>query len=325
MWLFILDAVLIIISLGGGVAAILLSMNLQQRYKLNYINSFMYYQMMLFVFGVYGLFGNILVRNMLAGVDISHKHLILIIELIPYLGVPVLFIAWFMFIKSAVEIIGKQIKHNLGLYYFGSVILMLLLYITILLIFMNDTTKNQEIMMLYNKVFLLGVNCVLYVSVFLILFIGWLRIKSKNQKRLVLWYIVFNIISAVILISTLLLVDYNMIMERVCLVAFFVSMLIPAWFLYIFFVNNSSEFEQCVDNNDSIELIMANYKLTKREWEVIVKICAGQTNNEISDELFISLQTVKDHVYRIFKKTGVKNRVQLVNLINLSPALDVHS
>jgi len=38
-------------------------------------------------------------------------------------------------------------------------------------------------------------------------------------------------------------------------------------------------------------------------------------NKEISDTLFISLQTVKDHIYRIFQKTDVKNRVQLINLI----------
>lgn len=43
-------------------------------------------------------------------------------------------------------------------------------------------------------------------------------------------------------------------------------------------------------------------------------IVGGKTNKEIADELFISLQTVKDHVYRIFKKTNVKNRVHLVNL-----------
>jgi DNA-binding CsgD family transcriptional regulator len=31
--------------------------------------------------------------------------------------------------------------------------------------------------------------------------------------------------------------------------------------------------------------------------------------------LFISLQTVKDHTHRIYKKTGARNRVQLVNMV----------
>ncbi|MCK4679003.1 MAG: LuxR family transcriptional regulator, partial [Bacteroidales bacterium] len=37
---------------------------------------------------------------------------------------------------------------------------------------------------------------------------------------------------------------------------------------------------------------------------------------EIADALFISLQTVKDHNYNIYLKTGVRNRVELVNMIN---------
>ena len=49
--------------------------------------------------------------------------------------------------------------------------------------------------------------------------------------------------------------------------------------------------------------------------EIIELICKGKSNRDISDSLFISLQTVKDHVHRIYLKTGVKNRVQLTNLI----------
>jgi len=58
------------------------------------------------------------------------------------------------------------------------------------------------------------------------------------------------------------------------------------------------------------------YKITKRETEVIELICQGKTNKEIADQLFISVETVKDHNYKIFQKTGVKNRTQLVNLVN---------
>ena len=64
----------------------------------------------------------------------------------------------------------------------------------------------------------------------------------------------------------------------------------------------------------SLGKIYKKYKISKREQEVILLICEGKTNKEIEDELFISLQTVKDHIYRIYQKTGVKNRVQLTNL-----------
>jgi DNA-binding CsgD family transcriptional regulator len=56
------------------------------------------------------------------------------------------------------------------------------------------------------------------------------------------------------------------------------------------------------------------YGITAREREVIELIREGKTNQEIADRLFISLATVKDHNYNIFRKTGVRNRVELVNL-----------
>ena len=57
------------------------------------------------------------------------------------------------------------------------------------------------------------------------------------------------------------------------------------------------------------------FGISKREQEVILLICQGLTNQEIADTLFISLKTVKDHNYRIFQKTGVRNRVELVQLV----------
>jgi DNA-binding CsgD family transcriptional regulator len=54
------------------------------------------------------------------------------------------------------------------------------------------------------------------------------------------------------------------------------------------------------------------FNISAREREVLDLVCKGHTNKEISDMLFISLQTVKDHVSRIYRKIGVKNRIQLM-------------
>ncbi len=62
------------------------------------------------------------------------------------------------------------------------------------------------------------------------------------------------------------------------------------------------------------------YGITPREREIIKLICAGETNQEIADKLFISLATVKDHNHNIFRKTGVRNRVQLTNLFRRAPS-----
>lgn len=54
--------------------------------------------------------------------------------------------------------------------------------------------------------------------------------------------------------------------------------------------------------------------ITRREKEIIQLIQAGKTNQEIADELFISIATVKDHNNNLFRKCKVRNRVELTNL-----------
>jgi DNA-binding NarL/FixJ family response regulator len=57
------------------------------------------------------------------------------------------------------------------------------------------------------------------------------------------------------------------------------------------------------------------FEISSRESDIIREICNGLSNKEISGKLFISLQTVKDHTHRIYIKTNVKSRVQLINIV----------
>jgi DNA-binding NarL/FixJ family response regulator len=51
-------------------------------------------------------------------------------------------------------------------------------------------------------------------------------------------------------------------------------------------------------------------ELTLREKEILFKIAAGESNKEIANALFISLHTVKSHIYNIYRKIGVENRMR---------------
>ncbi|MDN3956143.1 response regulator [Sporolactobacillus laevolacticus] len=53
-------------------------------------------------------------------------------------------------------------------------------------------------------------------------------------------------------------------------------------------------------------------ELTNREMEVLLLMARGKSNQEIADELFIALKTVKVHVSNILSKLEVQDRTQAV-------------
>lgn len=55
-----------------------------------------------------------------------------------------------------------------------------------------------------------------------------------------------------------------------------------------------------------------NHELSEREIEVLKHICKGKSNFEISEELFLSENTVATHKRNIMKKVGVKKSTDLI-------------
>jgi len=53
--------------------------------------------------------------------------------------------------------------------------------------------------------------------------------------------------------------------------------------------------------------------LSKREKEILEMLSKGLLYKEISDAVFISTETVRKHVYHIYEKLHVSNRVEAVN------------
>lgn len=60
--------------------------------------------------------------------------------------------------------------------------------------------------------------------------------------------------------------------------------------------------------------------ISVREKEIVTLIIKGFSNQKISNQLFISLSTVKTHVRNIFKKLNVESRFEIISRINKSQA-----
>jgi len=63
-------------------------------------------------------------------------------------------------------------------------------------------------------------------------------------------------------------------------------------------------------NQEHISDNIKNFDLSNRETEVLEYITSGFSNDEISEKMFVSKNTVKTHIKNIYSKLDVKNRIQ---------------
>lgn len=72
-----------------------------------------------------------------------------------------------------------------------------------------------------------------------------------------------------------------------------------------------------IQNNDYVyKKLATDSQLTSREIEIVKMICVGKLNKEIADTLCLAENTIKSHIFNIYKKVNVKNRVELVQYLD---------
>ncbi len=72
-----------------------------------------------------------------------------------------------------------------------------------------------------------------------------------------------------------------------------------------------NEVIQTISNHTKENTAHKQNPLSQREMEILKLVAQGYTNKEISNMIFISEYTVKNHLKNITKKLDIKNRVQL--------------
>lgn len=69
------------------------------------------------------------------------------------------------------------------------------------------------------------------------------------------------------------------------------------------------------ESDNILSEISKKYMISKREGEIMELILQGKSNNEIGETLFISFHTVKNHIYSLYNKMGIKSRAQLISFV----------
>ncbi len=300
--------IVIIISLVSGLYALVLLNEMRNKYKIPFLDSFFYYQFLILIFGVYGILGNIIIHAVLPKFDVIEPNIEAIAHFFPFISTPFMIAAWFMLIKMTGELLKRNRPQYVAAVYFLLVTAAFFIYGIAIKKMPEYQPYNYDV--LKQTVIIIFYSIELLISAYIIVrvFISGLNEKSKKREQFIIRFaIIFGVLSILKAIM-LHFSSAHWIIGLYFLLLFF-SGIIPLVFLTRAYLQKNA-FDY-IDSENLNEDFYKKYKITKREREIIKEICKGKSNKQIADELFISLQTVKDHTHNIFVKTGVKNRVQL--------------
>ncbi|MCU0377583.1 MAG: LuxR C-terminal-related transcriptional regulator [Bacteroidales bacterium] len=300
-------AVLIIFIFCAALASgsILLSSRLIREHPLPLMRSLFYHIIFIFAFGFYGVWGQFIIVTV-AGSQLTPDLLSTVSVVSLLMGMPFLVFGWMMLLRFGSEYAG---------YRFSNYLVALFLLVNFgLLVSLGVATRDME----YSE----GMPLIKYYysgSVILFsLITAWLIVSGrapssgKTDRRSLAAIIAAG---AVAQAAVLLLLPHSVWMALAFVFLLFaVTSLLPVYLTYQADPKTYHREDQGHQQENLDEFCRKN-EISPREADIIREICNGLSNQEIADKLFISLQTVKDHTSRIYSKTNVRNRMQLMTMV----------
>ncbi len=301
----ILVYVIFMVSVAMAAGGIILVSRLRTRYKSDMFSILLYYQVFIYTFGFYGIWGQVLI-NAFLGPVISPDLLVRFSDISMFLGLPFLIFAWLMLVRFSWSLSGRRVS-SWFIFWF------LFLNFTILTVvgyfitkrdLINSTTLMKDYFIIMNLIY-----C--FLASYLIHFPWKGRSLVHDFDRRIISPAIFIIMIAQCI--PLLMYPSRLWPGIIFILMFFAgNTFLPFYFNYGTLL---SAFAEESDKGVSFGEFCRKFEVSPRESDIVREICNGLSNKEISEKLFISLQTVKDHTHHIYIKTNVKSRVQLINLV----------
>lgn len=289
----------------GGV---LVSLRQKQRTGERYFIFYLLLLVFLSVFGFYNLWGTGFAIHILAPIEES-ALLDSLLRFIHYLGLPFLIAAWLMLIRFKHVISGR--KWSLWI---TVIVTALVLALLVLAGFWPSKAPLSRWALDPQKLAITLVNLAFFIYTGLSLLFFRQEKSEWAESRPVFWLGFALLAQGLLQSPALALTGFGFWPDVAFLLLFFTGLLFPMVVLYRSPLIRRKP--QAVDSDvKGFRSFCREYDISPREAEIVLEICQGKSNQEISDTLFISLQTVKDHAHRVFTKTGVRSRVQLANLV----------
>jgi DNA-binding CsgD family transcriptional regulator len=137
------------------------------------------------------------------------------------------------------------------------------------------------------------------------------RVKDKEMTGPIKQFGIFYLSGFVLIIlSSIFSGPYHRIVYVLVCLSFNIF---PFFWLRLSLPGNKNSLAFVANETDLAE-ICEKFGVSSRQMEIIRLILSGKSNKDIADVLFIAPHTVKNHIYNLYQKLGIKSRFELVNL-----------
>ncbi len=139
---------------------------------------------------------------------------------------------------------------------------------------------------------------------FFVLFRTITFVNVVDKKKNYAFVAAFGLMYSRIMEALMVLFEDKLINNYIVLIiviSIALSLVIILYFL-LYFQNNK------VSENDIIKELSIKYKLSSQEEKVLGLLVLDRNNQEMADELYLSINTIRNHVASVYKKTGMKKK-----------------
>ncbi len=227
------------------------------------------------------------------------------------------FLYIYLIINIVSELLDKEIKtrHRLILF---SVLFIYFCFELVINIYPEYIKTIKLLHFIYEYVF----DNIILIEFIVLIYMLFANRKTQNfnHKKLVNSFSILFLLRYIFMIILLLIIlifTPNSFIQLLFISGFILLInLIPYLWVKIYFLRYMATLHETGNYTALLENIYNTYAISEREKEIIELILTGKTNKEIENILFISINTVKNHIYKIFKKLGINSRHQLIKFLD---------
>ncbi|MGD8538486.1 MAG: helix-turn-helix transcriptional regulator [Candidatus Aminicenantes bacterium] len=307
------SVVFYILALFIGFLTIYLAHRLNKTYPLGYLNSYLYFLISFNIMGFLNHIGRYLGVSIL--MDSPEETLLLVRYLFAFLAFPFVALSIYLFIAFANDLIGTKASSLFNRLFgvFWGVLFLIQLFLARNYFYARE---EHALFIFFQSVNILGTISFLLTPFYILIRSKDLtdgQQKSIARRFSLVYLLCFGMAS---LVTSRFLLPYFLPYTSVIMIfSFFTVNLPPVFFLIFSLRKYPIEHNHPAPQRNNSDDFFTVYKISNREREIIELILDGMSNADIEKKLYISSHTVKNHIYHIYQKLGVKNRVQISNLI----------